>query len=191
MFYTIIVAMRTIKSLLWGTFTTGIMQALRKIMPDANRFALANTGALRKLGASVLLLLFMASVNFVPRAWAQSWDAQNAPCVVTYKVTGQWPDKFTAQITLKNLSARLDGWTLSWIFPGGQTITQFANGEYTQNDAVVTVANSDWNRILRTNQKTIMAFHANVGSAHPTQFMLNGAQCDFEAVNMTPVFWRP
>ncbi|MCB9152180.1 MAG: cellulose binding domain-containing protein [Caldilineaceae bacterium] len=183
--------MRTIKSLILGAFTTEIMQALRKIMPNANRFALANTGALRKLGAIALLLLLMASVNFVPRAWAQSWDAQNAPCAVAYKVTGQWQDKFTAQITLKNLSARLDGWTLHWIFPGGQTITQFANGEYTQSDAVVTVTNSAWNRILRTNQKTIMAFHANSGSAHPTQFMLNGMQCDFEAVNLTPVFWRP
>ncbi|MEZ4662385.1 MAG: cellulose binding domain-containing protein [Caldilineaceae bacterium] len=116
---------------------------------------------------------------------------QRTPCAVAYKITGQWSGKFAAQIALTNLTAPTNGWTLSWVFPGGQTIRQLANGEYAQNEAVVTVNNGAWNRTLRTGQTTIIAFQADAGSAHPTQFALNGAQCAFEAVNAAPIFWRP
>ncbi|MEZ4709514.1 MAG: cellulose binding domain-containing protein [Caldilineaceae bacterium] len=139
----------------------------------------------------LLLLVVAASIGYAPRTLAQDWGAFEAPCAVTYKVTGQWGAQFAAQIALTNLSAPLDGWTLGWVFPGGQRITQLANGEYAQNQAVVTVTNGAWNRALRSGQRTIIAFQANAGGAHPTEFVLNGAPCEFETVHSAPIFWRP
>lgn len=134
------------------------------------------------------LLLTQADGLFLPPLWAQEWA--NGRCAVTYKVTGQWGNQFAAQIELTNLAQPIDGWTLEWVFPGGQTITQLANGRHVQNEAVVSVANGQWNRILESGQNTILGFHALSGSAHPTEFFLNGQRCEAESLTVASPFHR-
>ncbi len=52
------------------------------------------------------------------------------------------PGGFGANVDVTNLGDPLNGWTLTFAFAGGQTITQLWNGSLTQSGANVSVRNS-------------------------------------------------
>jgi glucose/arabinose dehydrogenase len=58
-------------------------------------------------------------------------------CTVRYEVN-QWSNGFTANVTVTNRAAALNGWTVSWTFPGNQQITNAWNTQLTQSGAAVT-----------------------------------------------------
>src|SRR5947209_8618684 len=53
---------------------------------------------------------------------------------------------FGASVTITNTgSTAINGWSLKFSFPNGQTITQLWNGSYTQNGSAVTITNASYN----------------------------------------------
>src|SRR6476646_10514661 len=72
-------------------------------------------------------------------------------CRVDYAVSNQWQGGFGANVTITNLGDPVNGWTLVWSFPAGQTVTQLWNGTFTQSGAAVSVTNVDFNRAIATN----------------------------------------
>ena len=54
-------------------------------------------------------------------------SAAAAGCRVDYPVTNQWQGGFGASVTITNLGDPINGWTLTWTFTAGQTITQAWN----------------------------------------------------------------
>ncbi len=103
-----------------------------------------------------------------------------AVCSVQYAITNQWSGGFGASVTLTNTgSSAINGWTLTWTFANGQTITQLWNGTVTQSGSNVSVTNASYNGTLAPGGNTNFGFNGswNGSNAAPTAFTLNGKGC--------------
>lgn len=71
-------------------------------------------------------------------------------CEAQYRVTNSWPGAYQAEVTVRNTDQRtVTGWTVTWTLPTGQQVGSLWNGSLTQQGTTVTVANADWNAILK------------------------------------------
>ncbi|MGJ6966136.1 glycoside hydrolase family 9 protein [Streptosporangium sp. G11] len=83
-------------------------------------------------------------------------------CTATYAVGNSWQGAFQAEVTVKNEGAlAITGWTVTWRFPNGQTISQLWNGTHTQTGADVSVRNVAWNGALAPNASASFGFTAS------------------------------
>ena len=102
-----------------------------------------------------------------------------ASCAVVYKANS-WTGGFTADVTVKNTgTTAVNGWTLTWTFPGDQKTTSAWNAKVVQSGASVTATDLGYNGALAPGASTGFGFQATYGSANPapTAFTLNGAAC--------------
>ena len=109
-------------------------------------------------------------------------QAPGASCKVTYTITNQWPGGFDANISITNTgTTAINGWTLTFTFANGQTITQLWNGSETQSGANVTITNVSYNGSIASGATlgSSPGFNGSwSGSNHaPTSFLLNGMTC--------------
>ncbi|GAA3821634.1 hypothetical protein GCM10022226_47390 [Sphaerisporangium flaviroseum] len=82
-------------------------------------------------------------------------------CSATYKIANSWQGGFGGEVTVRNTgSAPINGWTTTWTFPNGQTITQLWNGAPTQTGSTVTVRNLGYNGNLAASASTVFGFNA-------------------------------
>ncbi|MBO3083678.1 extracellular catalytic domain type 1 short-chain-length polyhydroxyalkanoate depolymerase [Cellulomonas fengjieae] len=98
-------------------------------------------------------------------------------CTVAYSVN-QWNTGFTANITVTSAVA-LSGWTLTWTYPSGQTVTQAWSSVTTQSGSVVTARNAAWNGTIPAGGSTqfgLNGAHSGTNTA-PATFALNGTPC--------------
>ncbi|HEY3839396.1 MAG TPA: cellulose binding domain-containing protein [Bryobacteraceae bacterium] len=106
-------------------------------------------------------------------------------CQVGYSIVTQWNNGFTAAITIQNTgSTAINGWNLSWTWPGNQQITQSWNGNYTQSGASANIVNASWNGSIPAGGTAGgIGFNANFSGSNPapTAFSLNGAPCSGSA----------
>jgi subtilisin family serine protease len=102
-------------------------------------------------------------------------------CAVDYTISNAWNGGFTADVTIQNEgSAAVDGWRLTWTFPGDQQITSLWNGTYTQSGASVVVEDAGYNATIPAGGGTVtLGFNATYSgeNAEPTTFALNGTIC--------------
>ncbi len=103
-------------------------------------------------------------------------------CSVHYAITNQWPGGFGASFTITNTgSTTLNGWSLKFSFPNGQTITKLWNGSYTQSGSAVTITNLSYNSTIApgASLSSEPGFNGswNGTNAAPTAFTLNGTAC--------------
>jgi len=112
---------------------------------------------------------------------ASSGGGGGAACTIDYTISSQWQGGFGAAIAINNTgSTALSGWTLTWSFANGQTITQLWNGVETQSGANVTVKNESYNgSIPAGGTLSGMGFNGtSTGTnAIPTAISLNGTAC--------------
>ena len=97
-----------------------------------------------------------------------------------YSISSQWTGGFGASVTINNTgSTAISGWTLTWSFANGQTITQLWNGSYTQSGSNVAVTNVSYNGAIAPGGNTSFGFNGswNGTNSSPTAFTLNGAAC--------------
>ncbi|GAA1634092.1 glycoside hydrolase family 6 protein [Actinoplanes couchii] len=103
-----------------------------------------------------------------------------AGCRVDYSVN-QWSSGFTGNVTVTNLGdAITNGWTLTWAWPSGQTVTQGWSATITQSGANVTAVGPSWSASLPTSGTATFGFNANYPGTNtaPTSFSLNGTVCN-------------
>jgi endo-1,4-beta-xylanase len=101
-------------------------------------------------------------------------------CHVVYAVSSQWNSGFTAQVTIGNTgSTALSGWTLTWTFPSGQTVSSGWNGSFSQSGSAVTVTNLSYNGSVPAGGSTSVGFNGTWSGSNtaPTGFTLNNATC--------------
>jgi hypothetical protein len=100
-------------------------------------------------------------------------------CRVDYTISSSWQGGFGANVTITNLGDAINGWTLTWSFGAGQTITQLWNGSYTQSGSQVTVTNASYNAAIATGASTAFGFNGAWTATNPvpTSFTLNGLAC--------------
>ncbi len=126
----------------------------------------ANDGSLNSNVATI-------SINVTPVVVASNF-------VVTYKVSSQWNNGFNADVTIKNNGPAVNGWTLTWVFPNGQVVSNMWNATSTQSGANVSAKDAGWNKAIPTGGTASFGFTASYNSVtngKPTTFKLNGQTC--------------
>ncbi|MEU0056643.1 cellulase family glycosylhydrolase [Streptomyces sp. NPDC006334] len=103
-----------------------------------------------------------------------------AVCSVRYRVLGEWPGGFQGEIALRNTgTAPVDGWTLRFAFPDGQTVSSMWGGTPTQTGGAVSVAAASYTSAVPAGGSVTVGFIGAKGAANtaPTAFTLNGSAC--------------
>ncbi|MCG5458226.1 cellulose binding domain-containing protein [Micromonospora sp. PSH03] len=101
-------------------------------------------------------------------------------CRVTYRNQSEWQGGFVATATVHNAGAApIDGWAVTFNFPGDQQVTSGWNATIGQTGTTVTARDVDWNRVLAPNGSATFGVQGrwSVSDAPPTGFSLNGAPC--------------
>ncbi len=100
-------------------------------------------------------------------------------CRVSYSAN-TWNTGFTTSVTIANIgTSAVNGWTLSWTWPGNQQVTNAWNAAVTQSGTRVTATNVGYNATIAPGASTNFGFQATYNGTNtaPTQFTLNGAAC--------------
>ncbi|MFK0192016.1 cellulose binding domain-containing protein [Kitasatospora sp. NPDC090308] len=111
---------------------------------------------------------------------SSSPSSGTSSCEVTYAVSSQWGGGFGANVTVANRgTAPVNGWTVAWTFPSGQSVTSLWNGGVAQSGAKVTVTDAGYNRAIAPGSSVSFGFNGSWSTANtaPTAFTLNGAAC--------------
>ncbi|WP_027622347.1 cellulose binding domain-containing protein [Acetivibrio clariflavus] len=86
-----------------------------------------------------------------------------------------WGTGATVSIEIKNNgSTAVNGWTLSFDFPGNQKITNAWNCTYTQNGNAVSISNVDYNGTIPPGGSVEIGFNISYSgtNAEPTNFIV-------------------
>ncbi|XVV11271.1 GH12 family glycosyl hydrolase domain-containing protein [Actinoplanes sp. CA-131856] len=136
-------------------------------------------------GAGLAVTDFAAEVNGggIPTSPPTSSPTTPPPggsgCRVTY-ATNTWNTGLTANVTVTNTgSTALNGWTLGFTLPSGQTITGSWNATLTGSTGAITARNVAHNGTVAPNASASFGFQATHtgNSGKPAAFTLNGAAC--------------
>ncbi|MEV0231789.1 cellulose binding domain-containing protein, partial [Nonomuraea sp. NPDC050786] len=123
-----------------------------------------------------------------PQSPQQAPSGTPGACAVTYKITNQWDGGFGADVTVTNLGDTLNGWTLTWAFGAGQSVTQAWNATVAQTGTGVTAQNVDHNRTVPAGGSVTFGFNGAWSGANPipASFALNGTTCTGTAATPSP-----
>jgi endo-1,4-beta-xylanase len=102
-------------------------------------------------------------------------------CRVTYTKNSEWPGGFTAQVTIANTgTTTINGWSLTFTFPGDQKITSSFNGGFSQTGENATLTNASYNGTIAPGASITDGFQGTWSSsdANPTSFSVNGTACN-------------
>ncbi|MEU8210867.1 non-reducing end alpha-L-arabinofuranosidase family hydrolase [Micromonospora sp. NPDC049044] len=137
--------------------------------------------------AGVALLVSTTVVAALPAG------AAAAGCSVDYAVPSQWQGGFSANVSITNLGDPLNGWTLTWSYAAGQTVTQAWSTALTQSGSAVTAANVSYNGSVPTNGTVSFGFNGSWTGSNPapTSFALNGVACTGNPVTPPPTTTPP
>ncbi|MFI7679307.1 cellulose binding domain-containing protein [Actinophytocola sp. NPDC049390] len=106
-------------------------------------------------------------------------EPEPGACRVSDSVNA-WNSGLTAEITITNTgTAAVNGWSLVFTLPAGQTITSGWNASYSPTSGQVTARNVAYNPGIPPGASVSIGFQAGHtgNTAEPTSFTLNGAPC--------------
>jgi len=87
-------------------------------------------------------------------------------CTAAYSLAGQWPGGFQASVKVTAESALIAGWTVTWRYAGGQTVTQAWNATVTSSGSTVTARNVGYNGALGAGAAAEFGFLGNAPGAN-------------------------
>ncbi|MFC4110252.1 glucuronoarabinoxylan endo-1,4-beta-xylanase XynC [Micromonospora zhanjiangensis] len=94
--------------------------------------------------------------------------------------TSTWDTGLTANISITNTgSSTINGWTLTFTLPSGQSITSSWNATFSPSSGQVSARNVSYNGTLAPGATVDIGFQATHtgNTAKPTAFTLNGVPC--------------
>jgi hypothetical protein len=103
-----------------------------------------------------------------------------ASCEVTYTKASEWPGGLVADVTIANTGgSNINGWTLTFRFPGDTRVGNAWNAIVAQTGADVTATNESYNRTIPAGQSRSFGFAGQWASSNPnpTSFALNDQPC--------------
>ncbi|MFJ6212451.1 glycoside hydrolase family 44 protein [Streptomyces sp. NPDC092296] len=101
-------------------------------------------------------------------------------CKVTYTAQSEWTGGVVVGVDIRNTgSTALNGWQLSWTFPGDQRVSNVWNATLTQTGQRVTATAMDYNARISPGGTASFGFQAawTASDRPPTAFTLNGSPC--------------
>jgi acetylxylan esterase len=108
-----------------------------------------------------------------------SSSATGGACRVGYGVNA-WNTGFTASVTVTNTgTTAVNGWTLAFTLPAGQTVTSAWNATVSPSGGAVTARDVAYNAVIAPGGSATFGFQATHtgGTGAPAAFTLNGAAC--------------
>ncbi|WP_438822073.1 cellulose binding domain-containing protein [Actinocrinis puniceicyclus] len=112
--------------------------------------------------------------------WTISGGAPSGgTCQVSY-VKNEWGGGFTANVTVTNTgTSTVNGWTVTWSFPGDQKVTNAWNANVTQSGSAVTATNMSYNPAIAPGGNVQFGFQGTWAGndTSPSAFTLNGSAC--------------
>ncbi|MEV4703869.1 cellulose binding domain-containing protein [Actinoplanes sp. NPDC049316] len=128
---------------------------------------------------SVMTLVTSVTGTTSPSPSASSPPSSGAGPRVAYTMS-TWNSGFTATVSITNTgTSTINGWTLSFTLPSGQSITSGWNATYAPSSGQVNARNVDYNGALAPGATVDIGFQATHtgNTAEPTGFTLNGVPC--------------
>jgi hypothetical protein len=113
-------------------------------------------------------------------SWTISSASAGGSCHVTYTLNSSWPGGFTAQVVINNTgTTTINGWSLTFTFPGDEKITSNFNGGFSQTGENATLTNASYNGTIAAGSSITDGFQGSWTSsvANPTSFAINGTAC--------------
>jgi cellulase/cellobiase CelA1 len=98
---------------------------------------------------------------------------------VTY-TPNTWNDGFTADVSVTNGSgSAVNGWRLTFSFPGNQRVTNAWNAAISQGGSAVIATNVSYNASIAAGGSASFGFQGTYNgiNSSPTDFSLNGSAC--------------
>jgi beta-glucosidase len=96
-------------------------------------------------------------------------------------LTTDWGTGFQAGVSITNKgNSPINGWRLSWTWPGNQQVTESWNASYNQGGKMATLSNAAWNGTIAAGGSAAgIGFNGSYSGANqpPTSFSINGALC--------------
>ncbi|MFJ2085288.1 cellulose binding domain-containing protein [Micromonospora chokoriensis] len=102
-----------------------------------------------------------------------------AACAVKY-TANSWNNGFTADVQVTNTgSSAINGWTLNYSLPSGQTVTNAWNATVSQSGSAVTARNVGHNGSIAPGGTASFGYQGTLNGSYssPSSFSLNGATC--------------
>jgi predicted carbohydrate-binding protein with CBM5 and CBM33 domain len=88
-------------------------------------------------------------------------------CLAMYSIDNSWSGGFQATVMVHSTDTALSHWTVSWTWPGTQTLAQVWNGTGTSSGSLVSVKNAAWNGTVKAGDYTTFGLLGN-GTAPPS-----------------------
>ncbi|MEN8907356.1 MAG: cellulose binding domain-containing protein [Clostridiales bacterium] len=107
----------------------------------------------------------------------------------TYDISNDWGSGAVINVKITNSdSSPIDGWIVTWTFPGDQKISSMWNGTYTQNGNSVKVSGSGWNSIIPAKGSTSFGFQITYSGTNsvPSDISVNGEVQETSVVTSKP-----
>ncbi|MEU8009165.1 GH12 family glycosyl hydrolase domain-containing protein [Micromonospora parva] len=102
-----------------------------------------------------------------------------ASCAVKY-TANSWNNGFTADVQITNTgSSAINGWTMNYNLPSGQTVTNAWNATVSQSGSAVTARNVGHNGSIAPGGTASFGYQGTLNGSYssPSSFSLNGATC--------------
>jgi endo-1,4-beta-xylanase len=112
--------------------------------------------------------------------WTVSGGTSGGVCHVDYAKTAEWAGGFTANVTITNTgTSAINGWTVTFAFPGDQKVTNGWNATVSQTGQNLTATNAAYNSTIAPGANTSFGFQGTYTSndSNPTSFSVNGTPC--------------
>jgi chitin-binding protein len=94
-------------------------------------------------------------------------------CTAMFNITGAWNGGFQAEVMVHANATPLNKWTVSWTWPGTQTLTQAWSGTANASGSLVSVTNAAWNGTVAANSYVTFGVLVN----GPTSLSVNNLSC--------------
>ncbi|MFI2711837.1 cellulose binding domain-containing protein [Micromonospora sp. NPDC018662] len=89
-------------------------------------------------------------------------------CTATWRIAGQWPGGFQAEVTVRNTGAvPIPYWVVRFSLAGGQRITQTWNAQLAQGGTAVTARSVTWNGALAPGTEATFGLLADGAVPNP------------------------
>jgi endo-1,4-beta-xylanase len=113
--------------------------------------------------------------------WTVNPKSGGGTCHVTYTRNSEWAGGFTAQVVIANTgTTAINGWSLTFTFPGDQKLTSNFNGGFSQSGANATLTNANYNGNIAPGASITDGFQGTWTSndTSPASFSVNGTACN-------------
>ncbi|BEL07616.1 hypothetical protein Q0Z83_058070 [Actinoplanes sichuanensis] len=93
-----------------------------------------------------------------PSSPSPSPSTPGGACTATYAIAGQWQGGFQGDVKVTAGSAAIKGWTVTWTYANGQTVSNSWGATVTSSGSTVTARNAAWNGSLSAGASTNFGF---------------------------------